>query len=172
MLHLPVLYVSTTIKAPSFERSSLTPVLYQQEKRGRNARSTVDLYGAHPEVITPNTRPTFRYFHFGCSPLLLAFFLFFFSFSRWLSRYFITKLNRKPAFGHKDALYRKDKTIRFIFFTALHVTPFMGKVHIHFDMTYTKMISDYQSWFIIATLFFPEREGKVIKCMQSISGAT
>ena len=119
-------------------------------------------------MVTPSSRPTFRYFHFGCSPLLLAFFLFFLfcSFSRWLSRYFITKLNRKPAyvFGHRDALHRNSKSIRSIFLTALHVTPFMAKVHIHFDVTYTKTISDYQSWFIIATLFFfPEREGKVIK---------
>ena len=113
-------------------------------------------------MVTPSSRPTFRYFHFGCSPLLLAFFLFFLfcSFSRWLSRYFITKLNRKPAyvFGHRDALYRNSKSIRFIFLTALHVTPFMAKVHIHFDVTYTKMISDYQSWFIIATPFFFQKE--------------
>lgn len=73
---------------------------------------------------------------------------------------FYNKIKQETSIclGHKDALYRNDKTIRFIFFTALHVTPFMGKVHIHFDMTYTKMISDYQSWFIIATLYFFQKE--------------
>lgn len=102
--------------------------------------------------------PTFRYFHFGHSPLLLTFFLFFFFLQR-TEQIFKAELNKKLAcvFGHKGALYRNSKTIRLICFTALHGISFMGKVHINFGVTYTKIINDYPSWFIIATLLSGNR---------------
>lgn len=44
----------------------------------------------------------------------------------------------------------------------------MGKVYFNFGVTYFEN-NDYQSWFIIVSLF-PEIEDKPIRCVASITG--